>query len=322
MTILIKQSVSGSIPSFLRMFIAKESSAPSQFDGVEYERSSIKVNPVMIVDEEVPKTHDTAKHWLDCRKLKIVEKVPNVPITGITVHSLEHRGNGGRAYKVIFTHPCEPELQLLADLREVELIDAMFETGIAIGGILPGAYVFARVSSQMKLIRVGSPVHTSLLVTVSRKKDGPLKKSELVVNHIYSTLGGDVRIYLGDFDVSLCDIETVDSSTSGAYQLWSERYTSKRVNFRTEKRPVFIDAPIKYSEDRKRVFDVNHKWNESSYYTTFVGKTITVVKDEGAWNGAVPSTAVLSAVSSRYTPNDGDRQYSSYDCRGKVVEIK
>lgn len=319
MTTAIK---SGPIPLFLRLFIAKERLAPSQFDGAEYERSSLKVNPVMVVDEQVPKTHMTASRWLSGNKHKIVENVPNAPIGSITIHSLEHRGNGGRAYKVIFTHPSEPDLRLLADLREAELIDAMFETGITVGGVLPGEYVFARVSSQMKLIRVGSPIHKALEVTVAKKKLPPIKKSELIVNHLYSTPAGDSRIYLGEFNVTLCDIDVTDSSAREAYAAWNERYTAKRVNYRTEKRPVFIDVPYAWTEQVRGV-DLKHKWCETSYYTTYVGKTISVVNDDGPWSGTVPSADVLSAIASRYTPKDGDKVYSvTGDFHGKVVEIK
>jgi hypothetical protein len=78
-------------------------------------------------------------------------KVPNAPITGLRILSMEHRGQDGRAYKII-----TPEMRLF-DLREDVLLDAILHTGIKKGGELPGHYVWVRYApTNSKLMRLGS----------------------------------------------------------------------------------------------------------------------------------------------------------------------
>jgi hypothetical protein len=81
----------------------------------------------------------------------------NNPITNIRVAGLETRGNGGRAYKVVID-----DLYYF-DLREDVLLEAMIECGINKGGILNGEYIWVKIRSHMKLIRVGSPLHKEMI---------------------------------------------------------------------------------------------------------------------------------------------------------------
>jgi len=85
-------------------------------------------------------------------------EVPNAPITGLRILSMEIRGHDGRAYKII-----SPEERLF-DLREDVLLDAILNTGIKQGGVLPGHYVWVRYSgTNSKLVRLGSTILTSLV---------------------------------------------------------------------------------------------------------------------------------------------------------------
>lgn len=82
-------------------------------------------------------------------------KVPNAPITNLRILSMEVRGGGGpnpgRAYKII------TEERRMFDLREDVLLDAILNTGIKPGGVLPGHYVWVRYApTNSKLMRLGS----------------------------------------------------------------------------------------------------------------------------------------------------------------------
>ena len=60
--------------------------------------------------------------------------VPNAPMTGVTLVSLEHRGQGGRAWKVtVEPHPDHPPLRV--DFREGPLLETLLTTGCAAGEI-------------------------------------------------------------------------------------------------------------------------------------------------------------------------------------------
>lgn len=172
------------------------------------------VTPAFVCDAGNPKTLATAVSWAersrnyyDYEKKKSIKKADpvvqdrrkNEPMKDIRVVSLDIRGNGGRAYKVVTKD------NYYFDLREDVLLDAMIKAGIREGGYLNGEYIWARVSSQMKLVRVGSTLHAALIKTTEKSKLKRIGVKELVHGGVYANKRGEKFVYVGrgnavDFD--------------------------------------------------------------------------------------------------------------------------
>lgn len=164
-----------------------------------------EVTPAFVADADNEKTINTGMNWASgrCTKWNPVTKCgevvgtvqklkrENQPISGIRVVSLEVRGEGGRAYKVV-----TPD-GFYFDLREDVLLDTMLTKGIQPGGLLAGEYLWARVGTEMKLVRIGSLLFLALLESGERSILAPIPKNKLEVGRIYESKLGERGIFLG-----------------------------------------------------------------------------------------------------------------------------
>lgn len=164
-----------------------------------------EVIPAFVSDADNQKTISTGVIWATHRCTRwnpttnksettgTVQKVnlENKPISNIRVIGLEVRGEGGRAYKVT-----TPDGYYF-DLREDVLLDTMLTKGIQPGGILSGEYIWGRVGTEMKLVRVGSELYTALLEAGERSILSSIPKNKLEVGTIYESKQGERGIFLG-----------------------------------------------------------------------------------------------------------------------------
>lgn len=167
------------------------------------------VYPTFIADANKPKTIETGTNWAEIKEwdktnsgisvLKL--EVNNSPVSKIRISSLEKRGRGGRAYKVIITLPNKSEL-FYVDLREDVLMDTILEKGIDKKGILKGEFIWARVDTDMKLIRVGSKLHEEMIQS-TRLNSVKISKSKLEIGGVYSNKR-HTKVYLGEFATVNC----------------------------------------------------------------------------------------------------------------------
>ena len=125
-----------------------------------------KVTPAYLADASNPKTVASGIKWATTgwgyqgkRKSAPhqITTMKNEPKNGYKIFTLEERGQGGRAYKVI-----SPEGFYL-DMREDTLLDTIYSDGIQADGVLSGKYLFGRSGSQMKLILADSEFHRWLI---------------------------------------------------------------------------------------------------------------------------------------------------------------
>jgi hypothetical protein len=155
-----------------------------------------KVTPAFPIEDGNAKSMATAKKWAEqtyygeSKRTSKTEVVSNDPVTGVRVLSLEQRGNGGRAYKVIIHN-------YYVDLREDVLMDTMLKVGIDSNGVLKGEFVWAKLGSQMKLVRVGSELHRLIMEFESKKDIKPVGKSDLEVGGIYQDRKKNKAIFIG-----------------------------------------------------------------------------------------------------------------------------
>jgi len=129
----------------------------------DQEKTSRDVFPTFVVDAENPKTRATAIAWAERRYYndpivtpRIVE-VPNAPLTSVELVTLEYRGEGGRAWKVIV------EGSYYVDLREDTLLDVLLYGAGHEQGIIYGPFIWACIGSSIKLITFGGHEHSKIV---------------------------------------------------------------------------------------------------------------------------------------------------------------
>lgn len=167
------------------------------------------VYPTFIADANKSETIETGVNWAEIKEWDkknsdvSVSKleVNNEPVSKVRISSLEKRGRGGRAYKVIVTLPNKSE-SFYVDLREDVLMDTILEKGIDKKGILKGDFIWARVNTDMKLIRIGSKLHEEMIQS-TKLNSVKISKSKLEVGGVYSNKH-HTKVYLGEFTTVNC----------------------------------------------------------------------------------------------------------------------
>lgn len=129
----------------------------------------------------------------------VEREIDNEPIESIQILNIEVRGNGGRAYKVLWNGYC-------VDMREEEILDCIFNAQFETGGIIKGKFVWAINGTATTLMRVDSAKYKSIVLKEQRflsKKGTKLvkitKPEQLSFGDIISN-GQDAyshRLYLG-----------------------------------------------------------------------------------------------------------------------------
>ncbi len=123
-------------------------------------------------------------------------EAPNAIIERVVIVGLEERGEGGRAYKGILTVPGTQE-QVLVDVREDLILDAILGGGILAGGVLTGKFQWGLNGTQMRLMRVGSKRHTHIKGLTKRKGKATIKMTDLQLGHVYANKGNEHWVYIG-----------------------------------------------------------------------------------------------------------------------------
>ena len=174
------------------------------------------VHPTFIADANKSETIETGVNWAEIKEWDkknsdvSVSKleVNNEPVSKVRISSLEKRGRGGRAYKVIVTLPNKSE-SFYVDLREDVLMDTILEKGIDKKGILKGDFIWARVNTDMKLIRIGSKLHEEMIQS-TKLNSVKISKSKLEVGGVYSNKH-HTKVYLGEFTTVNCIREEIET---------------------------------------------------------------------------------------------------------------
>lgn len=156
-----------------------------------------KVTPSFPVDSKDEKSMKRAKEWAEQqyyqqpKRTAQYTEVDNKPITNIRLLSLEERGNGGRAYKALIDE------KYYVDLREDVMMDSILKVGVDPNGVLKGEYVWAKLGSQMKIVRVGSELHRLVVEFDSKKDIKPVGKGDLEIGGIYQDRKKNKAIFVG-----------------------------------------------------------------------------------------------------------------------------
>ncbi len=131
------------------------------------------------------------------------ETIDNEP-RHYTIVGLDKRQEGGRSFKVVDGD------NRLFDMREDVLLETIMSVGCDAGGRLLGKFIFARVETQMRLIRVDSRLHQEMVKSEARRQSKNVAADELVAGGVYANRRGLV-IYLGR-------VSTIDDTSGRAVQ--------------------------------------------------------------------------------------------------------
>lgn len=195
--------VSGNVPESIVYYFSGDIVNRFKFDDDNDSKSGTNTNvtPAFCSDATNTKTRETGERWAKSYQCGFKEGMivnhiekKNVPISNIQIIGLEHRGNGGRAYKVIADG-------YYFDLREDILLDILMHSSVS-NGIIKCDLIWCKVASEMKLVRVGSDIHNALIKVTEVKKRGKIKMSDLVPNTVYKDIKGVEFIYLGRCSVT------------------------------------------------------------------------------------------------------------------------
>jgi hypothetical protein len=212
----------GTIPERIKIYARPETEMRFKFDDIEVDdfQKTTRCCPIFVACASNPKTQKTALEWASrpeytyvnrqtVRKdhTPVVTERANDPIRNIRLIGLEHRGNGGRAYKALIDDT------YVFDFREDVLLDAILNDGILPDGILPGEYIFSSVNSEMKLIRVGSLLHAKMVAATAYWSEKVITKFE--VGGVYKNKVSEL-LYLGTVYTS--DITVTWPQASGYYR--------------------------------------------------------------------------------------------------------
>lgn len=140
---------------------------------------------------------DTARRWTDTRgwgeKNTVFVSSPEVPeenlFRDLKVIDFVVRDHGGRAWKVIDSK------NRMFDVREDVLHEAMLHGRFQNGRLEGMEFQWARVGSQMKLVRVGSKFHQACKVASTRNAKSKIK--DLEVGAVYRNRKGEYLLWLG-----------------------------------------------------------------------------------------------------------------------------
>lgn len=233
----------GSIPKQVKLFCRPKASIVFRMEDISVEdfQKVTEGKSVFVADATNEKTCKTGLSWLCSSgraydyKLKryadntaepdIVE-LENKPFGDVRLISLEYRGNGGRAYKVLILD------EYIFDLREDVLLDSILNDGVLKNGVLPGKYLFASVGSEMKLIREGSLLCDKMqeATAFNTKK----KITKLIPGHVYQNKV-ETLMYLGKIPTKELALEYYDTMYS-RYQYGHNRdeFKSAKITDRKE----------------------------------------------------------------------------------------
>ena len=184
-------ATSGSIPTALVATLR-----PEQLVVQSYTGKTFPARAAFVVDADSEKMVASAKIWASRSRWNVtapdpdVVELPNDPFTQLWIIRVEHRGEGGIAYKVV------TEQGWLVDLREDEFMEAVFEDRVR-AGVITGEYVWSKAGSQMRLIRVGSKKYKERLEAGKRSSKGKTAARLLVPDHVYQNKAGDLFVYRG-----------------------------------------------------------------------------------------------------------------------------
>ncbi|HEY9785301.1 MAG TPA: hypothetical protein V6D17_07865 [Candidatus Obscuribacterales bacterium] len=238
-----------------------------------------EVIPCFPVDAASEQSLETARQWagyrVDKGKKPAEERRDNKPFE-IRICGLEVRERGGRAYKVVTGDG------YWFDLREDVLLDAILQCGISKGGKINAQFIWGKLGSQMKLVRVGSALHTALIQAGKRKATAKVKGSELQPGGVYRNVKGERFLVIGW--VSTIQLTYNAAFTPGIYDRGKAATPESASRTDIPKQLLFVEIADWQLREHGSVLGVlEHLLTlKESFYTAYfkLQKSLTVMEHE------------------------------------------
>lgn len=161
----------------------------------EAAKETFDVRDTYVADFNSEKQVTSARSWAmagrEPNSLTDEQQVYNEPIDEVKIISLEHRGNGGRAWKVLIDDT------YCVDLREDVFLDAIRNGNGMVKDMLRGPFRWCYLGNNMKLVRVGSRLYEAALDAHDRRSKPKILASQLVPGTIYADYRGNKLLYMG-----------------------------------------------------------------------------------------------------------------------------
>jgi hypothetical protein len=160
-------------------------------DGTEI--NSFEARATYVATNE--KTKESGMSWAQgyasTKRGITVTESENKPFSSLRVISHEKRNEGGGAFKAI------ADGKWYVDLRTDTLLDLLVNQSIKGGEVQGAEFVWARIGSQAKVVRVGSSLHAKMIEATETNDAKPPKANDLKVGDVYEAKNGDKGVFLG-----------------------------------------------------------------------------------------------------------------------------
>lgn len=183
--------MTGYIPPTITFISRKPETIVNEWeDGGEI--NSFEASPTYVATNEktVESGKSWARGWRD-RAKTTVTPANNNPFKGLRITSYEHRSEGGGAFKAI------ADGQWYVDLRTDTLLDILVNHSVKNGEVQGAEFIWARVGSQAKVVRVGSSLYAKLVESTALDKVKPPKASDLQPGDVYEAKTGQKAVFMG-----------------------------------------------------------------------------------------------------------------------------
>lgn len=156
-----------------------------------YTGKDLQVRAAFVVPSTSAKMLGTArvwaKRWMDPSEEPIEVTRQNTPMRNLQVVGIDHRGEGGVAFKVI------TDQGHYVDLREPEFMEALLTGRIGKDGFIRGEYVWSVGGNQMRIVRIGSAIYNERLkagattVVNGKNRVKTIRPADLCIGNLYDT---------------------------------------------------------------------------------------------------------------------------------------
>jgi len=280
------------------------------------------VVPAFVCEANNPKTLATAvgcaensRNYWDLELKQSVKKAdpvvkdvqPNLPMKDLRVVQLDIRGNGGRAYKVVTKE------NYYFDVREDVLLDTMIKVGIRPGGILNGEFIWARVSSSMKIVRIGSALHNKLIQSTEKSKMKKVNARNLVPGTIYSNKREEKHFYLGR--VNAVSFNYHQNYQSSRYGYSGTPSVPKYFIYKRELKNAHVWVSCS-SYDKTPLADIFNK-NKKTYYYVTVSSSHSFIEEHGTFTSDPKKE--LEDMRRHFEKENGNKTDEASICRNSVL---
>lgn len=184
--------MTGYIPTHITFISREPETIVNEWeDGGEI--NSFEARPTYVATND--KTKESGLSWAQgynsTKRGITTTEAENKPFKSLRIVSYEKRNEGGGAFRAI------ADDKWYIDVRTDTLLDILVNHSIKGGEVQGAEFIWARVGSQAKVVRVGSSLHAKLIEATEINCVKPPKAQDLKPGDIYENKKGARQVFLG-----------------------------------------------------------------------------------------------------------------------------